>query len=87
MKDLKKAKTSSKNLDKFSRFLLQLIIIPILILINNINCPNYKIRKKVLTALEKLTDKKEFKISLELVKNQIFNLFYYIKLILEMELN
>lgn len=51
---------------------------PILILINNINCPNYKIRKKVLTALEKLTDKKEFKISLELVKNQIFNKFKYI---------
>jgi hypothetical protein len=46
---------------------------PILILINNINCPDYKIRKKVLTALEKLTDKQELKIGNELVKNQIFN--------------
>lgn len=46
---------------------------PILILINNINCPDYKIRKKVLIALEKLTEKQELKISNELVKNQIFN--------------
>ena len=51
---------------------------PILILINNINCPNYKLRKKVLTALEKITDKKELKISNELVKNQIFNKIKYI---------
>ena len=51
---------------------------PILILINNINCPNYKLRKKVLTALEKLTDKKELKICTELVKNQIFNKIKYV---------
>ena len=51
---------------------------PILILINNINCPNYKLRKRVLTALEKLTDKRELKISNELVKNQIFNRLKYI---------
>jgi hypothetical protein len=51
---------------------------PILILINNINCPNYKLRKKVLTALEKLTDKQELKICNELVRNQIFNKIKYI---------
>ena len=51
---------------------------PILILINNINCPNYKLRKKVLTALEKLTDKKELKLSIELVKSQIFNKIKYV---------
>jgi hypothetical protein len=51
---------------------------PILILINNINCPDYKIRKKVLTALEKLTDKQELKIGNELVKNQIFNEIKYV---------
>ena len=51
---------------------------PILILINNINCPNYKLRQKVLTALEKLTDKRELKICNELVKNQIFNKLKYI---------
>ena len=51
---------------------------PIIILINNINCPNYKLRKKVLTALEKITDKKELKISNQLVKEQIFNQLKYI---------
>ena len=51
---------------------------PILILINNINCPDYKIRKKVLTAFEKLTDKQELKIGNELVKNQIFNEIKYV---------
>ena len=45
---------------------------PILILINNINCPNYKLRRKVLTALEKITDKKELRISNQLVSNKIF---------------
>ena len=51
---------------------------PILILINNINCPNYKLRKKVLTALENLTDKKELRICNELVRNQIFNKIKFI---------
>ena len=51
---------------------------PIIILINNINCPNYKLRRKVLTALEKITDKKELKISNQLVKEQIFNQLKYI---------
>ena len=51
---------------------------PILILINNINCPNYKLRQKVLTALEKLTDKHELKICNELVRNQIFNRIKYV---------
>ena len=46
---------------------------PILILINNINCREYKIRKKVLIALEKLTEKHELKINNELVRLQIFN--------------
>ena len=51
---------------------------PILILINNINCPNYKLRRKVLTALEKITDKKELRISNQLVSNKIFNKLKYI---------
>ena len=51
---------------------------PILILINNINCREYKIRKKVLIALEKLTEKHELKINNELVRLQIFNELKYI---------
>ena len=51
---------------------------PILILINNINCPNYKLRQKVLTALEKLSEKREFRISNQLVSNKIFNKLKYI---------
>ena len=46
---------------------------PVLMLINNINCREYKIRKKVLIALEKLTEKHELKINNELVRLQIFN--------------
>jgi hypothetical protein len=46
---------------------------PVLILIRNINCREYKIRKKVLNALEKLTEKHELKINNELVRLQIFN--------------
>ena len=51
---------------------------PILILINNVNCPNYKLRKKVLSAIEKITEKKELRISNQLVSNKIFNKLKYI---------
>ena len=50
---------------------------PILILINNIDCRDYKIKKKVLIALEKLTEKQQLKIGTELVKNHIFNKIKY----------
>jgi len=50
---------------------------PILLLINNIDCRIYKIKKKVLIAIEKLTEKHELKISNELVKNHIFNKIKY----------
>ena len=42
---------------------------PILVLINNIDSKDYKIKRKVLTALEKLTEKHELKLSNELVRN------------------
>ena len=50
---------------------------PILLLINNIDCRIYKIKKKVLIALEKLTEKQQLKLSNELVKNHIFNKIKY----------
>ena len=50
---------------------------PILILINNIDCKDYKIKKKVLVALGKLCEKQQLKIGNELAKNQIFNKIKY----------
>ena len=50
---------------------------PILLLINNIDCRIYKIKKKVLIALQKLAEKHELKLSNELVKNHIFNKIKY----------
>ena len=50
---------------------------PVLLLINNIDCRIYKIKKKVLIALEKLTEKHELKLSNELVRNHIFNKIKY----------
>ena len=50
---------------------------PVLILIDNIDCRIYKIKKKVLIAIEKLTEKQEIKISNELIKKHIFNKIKY----------
>ena len=50
---------------------------PVLILIDNIDCRIYKIKKKVLFAIEKLTEKQEIKINNELIKYHIFNKIKY----------
>ena len=50
---------------------------PILILINNIDCRIYKIKKKVLIALENLSKKQALTLNIDLIKNQIFNKIKY----------